>query len=256
MVTDRFRIGKTYLSVTTPDDTIQRIEDAVKNGLNTYLCFSNPRTVDLATKDPNYREVYANSYMNVPDAEPLMWAARLWGVKGIQKTMAPVVFERMLTNPASGLKHFLLGDTDETLAKIKEKAALSNANIVGSYSPPFCKLDEYDFEGIAKIINDSGADCVWTSLRAPKQDYFAVRLLPYTDKKVFLGVGASFRSFLGEYKIAPKWIQRLGLQGVYWGRKGQPWGKFITGYLSDNMPYFWHISKIPFMRLAGKKYND
>ncbi len=253
---DRYRIGKTYISITTPIDAQERIAQAVKDGMNTYICVSDPRTVDLATKDPKYCEVMDKSFMNTPDGQPTMWAAKLWGLKNVERTMGPILFQNMITNPSSGLKHYLLGDTDETLAKIVEKASESNALIVGTYSPPFCKLDEYDYESIAKMINYSGADIVWTAMRAPKQDYFNVNILPYLDKKICIGVGAAFRFYLGEYKMAPPLIKKLGLMGLYWGRKGQPWDKFIWGYLTDNMPFLWHLAKIPFRRLVGKKYYE
>lgn len=252
----KFRIGKTFISITSLPETKKRISDAVKAGKNVYVCVSDPRTVDLASKDEKYREVMENSMMNTPDGQPTLWAARLWGLKNVERTMGPVLFQEMIENPISGLKHFLLGDTEDTLKSIVEKASEKKSLIVGRYSPPFCKLEEYDYEGIAKRINDSGADIVWTAMRAPKQDYFNVNILPYLDKKVCIGVGAAFRFYLGEYKMAPPIIKKLGLMGLYWGRKGQPWGTFIWGYLTDNMPFLWHLAKIPFWRMAGKKYYE
>lgn len=253
---NKYRIGKTFISITNPIDAQERIKASVEAGGGTYVCVSDPRTVDLAAKDPKYREVMANSLMNTPDGQPTLWAARLWGLKNVERTMGPILFQNMITNPSSGLKHYLLGDTEETLQKIVEKASASNALIVGHYSPPFCKLEEYDYAEIAKMINESGADLVWIAMRAPKQDYFAVNILPYLDRKVCIGVGAAFRFYLGEYKMAPPLIRKLGLMGIYWGRKGQPWGKFIWGYLSNNMPFLWHLAKIPFRRLIGKKYYE
>lgn len=253
---DRFRIGKTFVSITSQKDAQARIAQAVKEGKNTYICVSDPRTVDLASKDEKYRKVMENSMMNTPDGQPTLWAARLWGLKNVERTMGPILFQEMIENPGNSLKHFLLGDTDETLAAIVKKAAEKNAQIVGTYSPPFCKLDEYDYEGMAKMINDSGADIVWTAMRAPKQDYLNINLLPYLDKKICIGVGAAFRFYLGEYKMAPPLIKKLGLMGLYWGRKGQSWGAFIWGYLTDNMPFLWHLAKIPFRRLIGKKYYE
>lgn len=252
----RYRIGKTFITITNPIDAQERIKASVDAGGGTYVCVSDPRTVDLASKDPKYREVMANSLMNTPDGQPTLWAARLWGLKNVERTMGPILFQEMIENPKSGLKHFLLGDTDETLAAIVKKAAEKNAQIVGTYSPPFCKLDEYDYEGMAKMINESGADIVWTAMRAPKQDYLNINLLPYLDKKICIGVGAAFRFYLGEYKMAPPLIKKLGLMGLYWGRKGQSWGAFIWGYLTDNMPFLWHLAKIPFRRLVGKKYYE
>lgn len=254
---NRYRIGKTYISITSQLDAQARIAQAVKDSVNSYICVSNPRTVTYATKHEDYREVMLNSFMNLPDAEPMQWAAKLWGLKDVKRTMGPMLFKEMLSEPESGLKHFLLGDTDETLEKISMKfKEEANANIVGTYSPPFCGLDEYDYESIAQMINESDADLVWVSMRAPKQDFFATRILPYLDKKICIGVGAAFRFNLGEYKMAPPIIKKLGLMGLYWGKKNQRWHVFIWDYFKVNVPYMFYLAAIPFRRLIGKKYYE
>lgn len=251
----RFRVGEAYISITTPQKTIDRIAQAVKDGLNTYICVSNPRTVIYATKNKDYREVMANSFMNIPDAEPIPWAAVLWGVKGVERTMGPMLFHDMLAKPENGIRHFLLGDTDDTLAKITDKFRKEyGSNIVGTFSPPFCGLDEYDYESMANMINESGANIVWVSMRAPKQDFFAVRILPFLDKKICIGVGAAFRFNLGEYKMAPPIIKKLGLMGLYWGKKNQKFLPFLWAYLNDTVPYMFYLAQIPFKRILGKKY--
>lgn len=194
------------------------------------------------------------SFMNIPDAEPMPWAAKLWGLKDVKRTMGPMLFNDMLMDHGSGIRHFLLGDTDETLLKLKKK--YKDAIIVGTYSPPFCGLNEYDYRGIAEMINRSDANLVWVSMRAPKQDFFSVRILPYLDKKICIGVGAAFRFNLGEYKMAPPIIKKLGLMGLFWGKKSQSWPAFIWGYMNDTMPYLWYLLKIPFRRMLGKKYYE
>lgn len=254
MVTDRYRIGKTFISCTNLNDAQQRIAQAVKERVNGYICVSNPRTVTYATKHLDYRVVMEKSFMNLPDAEPMYWAARLWGLKDVKRTMGPMLFKEMLEDKQSGLKHFLLGDTDETLEKIKQK--FPTANIVGTYSPPFAPIEEYDLPTMAQLINESGADIVWVSLRAPKQDFLSVALMPYLEHKMCIGVGAAFRFNLGEYKMAPPIIKKLGLMGLWWGKKNQKWIPFLWGYLKDNVPYLFYLAAIPFRRLVGKKYNE
>jgi N-acetylglucosaminyldiphosphoundecaprenol N-acetyl-beta-D-mannosaminyltransferase len=255
MVKSRYSVGKTFISITNPQDSIKRIEKAIEDNLNTYICVSNPRTVVFAYKNKNYQNVMNNSYMNIPDAEPMIWAARLWGLKNVQRTMGPHLFRDMLANPKSGLNHFLLGDTDETLEKITDKFTNEyNSKIVGKFSPPFCNLNEYDYKKIAQKINESGADVVWLALRAPKQDFFSSNLLPYLNNKVCIGVGAAFRYCLGEYKVANPIIKKLGLMGLFWGKKDQKFLHFLWGYLTDNIPYLFIIATIPFKRIKGKKY--
>ena len=215
---DRFRIGKAYISVTNPKDAEGRIAKAALVGVNDYICVSNMRTVYLAQKDEDYRRVMNEAWMCTPDGTPLTWMAHLWGRKDVQRTDGPDLMVSMLNKPESGVKHFLLGDTEETLAAMKEK--YPNSQIVGSYSPPFCGLDEYDYQAMATMINESGANVVWVSLRAPKQDYFAIRLLPYLDGKLCIGVGAAFRFALGQYKHPNKAVQKMGLTGFFWRKIG------------------------------------
>lgn len=60
MVTDRFKIGGTYISRTNLPDAQMRIAQAVKDGVKGYICMPNPRTVTYATKHDDYREMLAN----------------------------------------------------------------------------------------------------------------------------------------------------------------------------------------------------
>lgn len=250
----KYLIGKVYISATNPDDAVSHINDAVQGGVNGYICVSNVRTVSLANKDEKYREVMNNAFMCTPDGMPLVWMARLWGLKGVQRTVGPDLFMQMIKDKQSGLKHYLLGDTDETLAAMRAKFSDGGtSNIVGTFSPPFCELEEYDFEGIARRINESGANIVWVSLRAPKQDYLASYLLPYLDKKICIGVGAAFRFSLGQIKHPPKLFKKLGLTGLFWRKID--FAKICW--------YFYHFfllikwgAGILFARLCGKKCND
>ena len=116
----------------------------------------------------------------------------------------------------AGLKHFFLGDTEETLAALTKKATQEfGADVVGSYSPPFAPLEDYDFKAIVKMIHDSGANIVWTALRAPKQDFLNAMLVPYlNDGIVCLGVGAAFRSVIGELRQPDGFLQKIGLAGL------------------------------------------
>lgn len=213
----KYRIGKVYITATAPDEAERSVVELAQRGVPNYVCVSNVRTVSIANQDPAYCEVMNQAAMCLPDGMPLVWMARCWGLKNVQRTVGPDLFVRMISKRGLGLKHFLLGDTEETLAAMQAKFSnTESADIVGVFSPPFCDLDAYDYPAIADRINKSGANVVWLSLRAPKQDFFAVRLLPYLQQGVCVGVGAAFRFSLGEIKHPPRWIQKLGLTGLFW----------------------------------------
>ena len=116
-----------------------------------YVCVSNMRMVMYADKHPEYAELMENSFMNLPDGMPLTWCGRWWGVKTCQPNMRPELFQNMLAYSDNSLKHYLLGNTQDVLDEIVSKYNTGYQNkIVGAYSLPFAKVDEFDYEGIAE----------------------------------------------------------------------------------------------------------
>lgn len=220
MNVSKFKIGKVSIAVTSPHHVVANIKSILQNGDSGYICVSNVRTVRYANKHKDYCKVMAESLMNIPDGMPLIWLARLWGIKNAMRTNGPSLFKNMIEDTKGGLKHFLLGDTTSTLDKIIRKMGDAKQNVVGMISPPFCRLDEYEFDIYAKQIINSGANIVWVSLGAPKQDFFAKKISEiiklYTDRGiVIIGVGAAFRFYIGEYKEPSRKLQHWGLTGFY-----------------------------------------
>lgn len=159
-----FRIGRTRISVADEDNAIQTVLDAVRNKQKGYVCISTLRTVPIANKDDKYWEVIENSLMNAPDGTPLVWCGHWWGLKQVQRACGPHIFPRILKMKNAGLKHFFMGDTEGTLVALTKKTTKEfGTEVVGTYSPPFSPLSEYDFATIAEMINGSGANLVWTA---------------------------------------------------------------------------------------------
>lgn len=255
---DFFRIGRVRISVTDEERAIQTIKDAIHQGVKGYVCISTLRTVPIANRDDSYQEVMENSLMNTPDGTPLVWCGHWWGLKQVQRACGPHIFPRLLKDKDPELKHFFLGDTDDTLAALTKKATEEfGAQVVGSYSPPFAPLEEYDMEGIAKMINESGATIVWTSLRAPKQDYLDAMLTPYlNDGIVCVGVGAAFRATIGGIKAPDGFLQKIGLAGLLFKRNNVSRFQQFGWYL-EHVSYlvkYWFV--IRWRKLIGKKYYE
>jgi len=215
---EHFKIGKSCISNTNPEDAIAKIETAVKNGLNDYVCVTNMRMVRYANRNENenYLKIMNNSYMNLPDGTPLVWCGRLWGLNKIQCTSGPKLFQVLLKKTDNGIKHYLLGDTDETLSKIVKKYTTQyKSNIVGAFSPPFIDVDDFNYKEIAEKINKSNADIVWVSMRAPKQDFFSKKISPLLENKICISVGRGFRIASGDVKEAPEKLKKFGFSGMF-----------------------------------------
>ena len=246
---DFYRIGKVPVHVTTVPDAGARILSAIAGGEKGYVCVSNMRTVVAANRDSAYLDVMEHSLLNVPDGTPLVWCGKAWG-KPAKRVVGLDLFTSLLS---SGVPQFFLGDTEETLAAVKEKAAADGCVVAGGYSPPFAPLEEYDLQGIADRINASGARLVWTSLRAPKQDLLAARLLPYLDDGIVLvGIGAAFRLFLGEYELERGFLQKLGLGGLKMLRNTTLW-KELKWYVVHGVCLIRYLFEIVWKRLTCKE---
>lgn len=250
----RFRIGKVYISESNPTKAKDYIINKCMNGDGGYICVSNIRMIRYADKHPEYAALMNNSLVNLPDGTPLTWCAKLWGVKGIKCTNGPALFKTMIQTHNEGIMHFLLGDTEDTLRKIVDCYQTDLRNIVGYYSPPFAEIDEFDYEGIAKMIGKSGANLVWTAMRAPKQDEFNVRMSKLLPHVVFVGVGRAFRASIGEFKEVPAWAQKMGLSG-FWLRRGSFWAE-MGFYLSALPSLLKYMSQIVWWRMIGRKCDE
>ena len=248
-----YRIGKVPVHITSVPDAGARILAAIAAGETGYVCVSNMRTVVAANRDPEYLDVMEHSLLNVPDGTPLVWCGKAWGLKNVQRVVGYDLFTELLK---ADVPQFFLGDTDEVLSALTGKVSSEGTRVAGAYSPPFVPLEEYDLQGIADLINASGARLVWTSLRAPKQDLLAARLLPYlNDGVVLVGVGAAFRLYLGEYELDRGVLQKMGLGGLKMLRNTTFW-KELKWYVSHGFHLLGYLCSIFWKRLNGKTCEE
>ena len=216
-----FLIEKVPVSKTTPEHARKSVLELVQQKKGGYITIGNMRTTVIANHDPAYLDVVKNAQMNWPDGMPLVWCARAWGLKDVQRTVGPDAFVSLLSDSKNGLKHFLIGDTEETLSALINKYKTEfNTCFAGYISPPFVDWPDFDYEGIAEQVKKSGANIVWVSMRAPKQDFFNKRLSGLLPGVLCIGVGAGFRFALGKYKQPPALWKKMGLTGFFWMREG------------------------------------
>ena len=252
-----YRIGRVPIANINYDKAVDIIYSAITEKRKGYVCVSNMRTTTFANQDDGYYALMENSLLNVPDGTPLVWCARWWGIKGAERVCGPHLFDKILKENTRKFKHYFLGDTEDTLAALTQRISQTDgAKVAGYFSPPFLPLEEYDIEGIAKKINDSEANVIWTSLRAPKQDFLGQMLVPLlNDGVVVIGVGAAFRSYLGEYKAPDGILQKMGLAGLKMMRNTTIW-KEIRWYIKHIFVLIKYFCIIKWRRLNGKRCDE
>ena len=68
---------------------------------------------------------------------------------------------------------------------------------------------------MVEAIRESGADCVFVCLGAPKQELWMARNGPATDAHLLCGLGGSLDVFAGTVERAPKFWSDHGLEWFY-----------------------------------------
>ena len=206
-----------------------------------HIHLANAYTVALANRDDAYR-LLINQGVVFADGKPITWFSRLAGqTPRIEQVRGPQLFLDVLdAGRSSGLRHFLLGSTDEVVERIRARLAerFEGVEIVGSYSPPFRPLTTEEISDQDALIRQSHADIVWVGLGTPKQDIEAARLAQSTARPA-VAIGAAFDFTAGTLRVAPFWMQRVGLEWLF--RLASEPKRLWRRYLFGNARFVWAV---------------
>lgn len=117
-------------------------------------------------------------------------------------------------------KQFFLGASRKVLDGLKKEMTKLDPAVESMRFEelPFRKVEEFDYEGIAAMINEDAPDIIWVSLGCPKQEQFMQRLQPHLKRGVMFGFGAIFNFYSGledAPKRAPKWMINMRLEFLF-----------------------------------------
>ena len=133
------------------------------------------------------------------------------------------------------------------------KKLFPGIEIVGTYYPPFRPLNiKTEKENLTKTINLKKPHIVWVGISTPKQEIFMHENIDAFDINLMFGVGAAFDYYTGSIKIAPSWIQNLGLEWLF--RLIQEPKRLWRRYL-DIVPKFIIFNLIEFLSKFYKSKN-
>ncbi len=175
-----------------------------------------------------------------PDGMPIVWLMRRKGAAA-HRLYGPDVMEWMWDRGrAAGVRHFLLGGTDEACELLQNRLGerFPGAQVVGHFCPPMGEWPEGTNERIVQMIRESGANCVWVGLGCPKQERWLYTHREQLPPAVYFGVGAAFNFHAGLVQQAPAWIRAHGLEWVY--RLCREPRRLFKRYLVHNSRFLWY----------------
>ena len=199
-------------------DAIDIVLNNILEGMNYCISATGAHGIVYSSKDQEFKNILQSFFLNLPDGMPNVWIGRLKGKKNIERCYGPDFFAGILKATAhKNINHFLCGGKEGVADRLKLVCSekFNNKNIVGTYCPPFLPVDEYDYRGIAEIINHAHTDILWIGLSTPKQEVFTYNMSKYTNVKYIIAVGAAFDFHIDAIRQAPKWMQKTGLEWFF-----------------------------------------
>ena len=227
------RVNRVRIDTVTPTQLVAQIESFLECGRSHVVHFLAAHPTVEARTDPEYRLVLNEGDLNVADGLPVAVAARLQGATGDRLPGTDAVGVVARWGLARGLRHYLYGATDETLAAMRGnlETLYPGVAIVGQEAPPFRAVTDDELEETVAAIRASEAEVIWVGLGAPKQDLMGARLRERGAAPVIMCVGAAFDFLAGVKRRAPRWMQRIGLEWLFRlvSEPRRLWQRYLVG---------------------------
>lgn len=222
------------------------IQTAIKENKKGFVCSVESNNLTVTNRNTEFQLVLNGALVNICDGSML---AKILGhihKKPFQPYIGADLFIKYVK--MCRYKQFFIGNTRDVLDGMSNNLSKIDSNILSMKFEelPFRQVKDFDYKGIAAMINKDNPDIIWVSLGAPKQEFFMANLLPYLNKGIMFGFGAifNFNSGIGPVKRAPKWMLKLKLEWLYRAFE-EP---------KKNIPRYWNFIKLlPFLVLQEKR---
>lgn len=209
-------------------------ENASNQQNSTHIHLACASSIYAIEQDAKLWEIFSESSVVLPDGRPFQLFTSLSKVP-LTQVRGPSLFPSVIDfGRKYGLKHYFVGTTDETLAKLVEtfEQKYPGVEIVGTYSPPFRESEQKELDDLDASIRRSGANIVWLGMSTPKQDFEARRI---TQKSgvMTIAVGAAFDFSAGNQNEAPDWLRALNLEWLFrfLSEPKRLWRRYLIGNL-------------------------
>lgn len=235
------------------DAAVAVIEASIHSGHKGYVCVTGVHGVMEAQRDTRLASIFAAARLVVPDGMPTVWVGHWQGLGMMERVFGPDLMLHLFARAAiNGLSHFFYGGDYGVAEELRchMQSRFPAARVLGSFRPPFRKLNSREEADLLRITNQLRPDVIWVGLSTPKQEHFMADYLPRIDTKLMIGVGAAFDYHTGRIKDSPRWVKRSGLQWVH--RLLQDPAHLSKRYLRNN-PLF--VALLALQLCGLKKYQ-
>lgn len=154
----------------------------------------------------------------VPDGQPVRWALNLlYQTQLPDRVCGPALMLQVCERAAKeGLPIYLYGSRDAVLEPLAKnlRDRFPNLIIAGAQPSKFRQVSAEEKQEIIREIRDSGAAITFVGLGCPRQEVWVYEYSEELSMPV-MAVGAAFDFHAGNLSLAPKILQRSGLEWLY-----------------------------------------
>ena len=197
------------------DEVDKIIEEHIRENKPGYVCSLDGNNFATAMNNPDHLKILNDAIVNNCDSTwvPTM-VNRIYGTHYKNYCGADLFIDYIKKGK---FRQFFLGSNKQVLDGLKTEMTMLDPKVATMRFEelPFRKVEEFDYQGIADMINADAPDIIWVSLGCPKQENFMNRLQPYLKRGVMFGFGAIFNFYSGLENApsrAPRWIINLHLE--------------------------------------------
>lgn len=241
----RMKFMNTEIDNLTMGETLQRIDELIKEEKNAYVVTPNVDHIIQIERGGELAEVYRYADLILTDGKPLIWISKWYKTPIKEKISGSDLFPRLCALAAKrGHKMFFLGAAEGVAVKAAENLTkrFKGLQVVGTYSPPFgFEKDEFEVEKIIKIVKKAAPHILILGLGTPKQELFISHHKDELGVPLSLCLGASLDFEAENIKRAPKWMSDHGLEWLY--RIIHDPKRLVKRYFVDDMKIFRLVMK-------------
>ncbi|NNU80295.1 WecB/TagA/CpsF family glycosyltransferase [Halovulum dunhuangense] len=201
---------------------------------------SNAQAISLRATDPAYAAALSGADIVHADGQAVVWLSRLRRGPQVPERTATTDLIHAAARAAegAGLGFYLLGGTEEVNRRCAERLVqlyprLRLAGRRNGYFP----CDEE--AAVCDAVAASGADVVWVGLGKPREQVFAHANRERLGCGWVVTCGGCFNFVAGDYRRAPRWMQRAGLEWLHRAATGP---RYLVGRYAVTIPHaLWQV---------------
>lgn len=213
------QLGLTKVSPLTMDEAVAVICAGARSKRGYVVVNTNLAHLSMLRRDPQFRELYAQADLAIPDGWPVVRMMRMHGARRAVRLMGTDIIHAVCDEARERDMSvgFIGGAADAAAgaaARLSAKYPGLRVAMVDP-APPGFDRDDDAFTDWRSRLPDEWGDVVFVGLGEPRQTQLAMRLRDDPRAHAFIGIGKALEFVAGTARRAPEWMISSGLEWLH-----------------------------------------